>query len=343
MNAKKYHTLFVASIEKYVEKIDSEHIPECTTEIRLFAIARNESLRMDYFLKYYMQIGVDRFFILDNDSKDDTVAICKQYQNVHVFSISLSYKHHWFWMEYFLDKYGMNSWCIVVDIDELVCYPLMSQKVDLKLLASYMARYCYSAMRFLLLDMYSNKPVQDINYCRGQDPIKHCCFFDPEFNEVETILLDKRKWVKFNTIVYTGGMRERVFGSVSPHVMGKYLQMPYFLSKISFFKKRKRNYLTQGMHAINGSRIADVRGVVFHTKFLQDFISEVDEEVLRQEHFDSAIMYKIFKNKIDGYEQFCLMGKNSVKYESYVQLIDLDIMQTSDLYENYVYLKTSLL
>ena len=44
------------------QRIDKNHIPNNKNEIRLFVIARNESLRLPYFLKYYFEKGVAGFF-----------------------------------------------------------------------------------------------------------------------------------------------------------------------------------------------------------------------------------------------------------------------------------------
>ena len=42
-------------------------------EIRLFAKCRNESARLGAFFDHYRGLGVDRFFIVDNDSTDGSL------------------------------------------------------------------------------------------------------------------------------------------------------------------------------------------------------------------------------------------------------------------------------
>ena len=49
-----------------LKRLDTHGIPEDKSEIRLFGVVRNESLRMPYFLDYYRRMGVMRFFIVDS-------------------------------------------------------------------------------------------------------------------------------------------------------------------------------------------------------------------------------------------------------------------------------------
>ena len=83
------------------QRIDKNHISKNKKEIRLFVIARNESLRLPFFLKYYFEKGVDRIFLIDNNSTDNTREIALSFQNVHVFKINESFKIFWYWSEFF--------------------------------------------------------------------------------------------------------------------------------------------------------------------------------------------------------------------------------------------------
>jgi hypothetical protein len=326
--AKLQHQRNVRAVKNIVKRLDSGKIPVNTTEIRLFVIARNESLRLPYFLNYYKKLGVNRFFIIDNNSSDDTTQIALEYNNVHVFTTRYPYTNHWYWMEYFLEIYGMDHWCIVVDVDELIAYPYSDKGLSLAGLINYLDSNGYTAMRFLLLDIYSDKSIQESVYKKGDDPLEVCRFFDREFEEKEVILFDKLNQRSFNAIVYTGGMRERVFNNRPG-------SLPYHLSKISILKKSPDNYLTQGMHAVNGALLADIQGVVFHTKFMHDFLDEVKEEAKREEHFDNAIMYKIFNEALKKDPSLCMKTENSRLYRDLDQLIDLGIVLTSKNLDDY--------
>ncbi len=281
-------------------KIDKNRVPNKKEEIRLFTMARNESLRLPYFLKYYTDMGVDRIFLIDNYSADDTCKIALSHPNVHIFKIKESFKKSWYWMEYFLKKYGKGRWCMVVDIDELFAYPY-AEVVPLRILINYLEKNNFEAIRSFFLDIYSKSPIIKTNYIVGTNPLQSCPFFDKGFYKAIVQLFDKKKWTFFTTEIFSGGMRERVFNQfagVSRH---------YYLSKISLFKNTGNVYLTGGMHAINGARLADITGVVFHTKYLQDFIERVEVEAKREVHHGNAVEYKI-------YNKACTQNKNISLY-----------------------------
>lgn len=311
------------------QRIDKIHIPTNKKEIRLFVIARNESLRFPYFLKYYFEKGVDRIFLIDNNSTDNTREIALSYPNVHVFKINESFKNFWYWIQFFLEKYGKNMWCMVVDVDELFSYPY-AEIAPLRVLISYMELNNYEAIRSFLLDIYSEKPISKTGYKQNDNPLECCPYFDLNFYSGQVRLFDKSRWEYFNTTIYFGGMRERVFNKITGSSWN------YHLSKISLFKNTSNIYLTEGMHAINGATLADITGVVFHSKHLQDFAPRVEAESKREVHFGNALEYKI-------YNQACLMEKNiilyfqnSVKYKNTKQLVKLGLMKNSIMFNAYL-------
>ncbi len=68
-----YYLKRISSIIQ-LKSVDKKVIPDLKNEIRLFAIMRNESLRLPHFINYYKKLGVDRFIIIDNNSSDSSVA-----------------------------------------------------------------------------------------------------------------------------------------------------------------------------------------------------------------------------------------------------------------------------
>jgi hypothetical protein len=328
-NLKLDHFNRVKQTKAVCKKIDKNSIPKGETEIRLFVIARNESLRLPYFLKYYSRLGVDRFFFIDNNSTDNTREIALLHKNTHVFKIDESYKDHWNWMEFFLDKYGKNKWCIVVDVDELLYFPY-SEIVSLKQLTSYLESNRYNALRSLLLDVYSDKAITDSFYKSNQNPLKICQFFDHQFFIENVKLFDKRRWKFFDSRSYFGGVRKRVFMNNDDSGYGSNL------TKISLFKYFNNIYLFQGMHGINGANIADIEGTVMHTKFLHDFKIRVNEESIREEHFNNAMEYKVYNNSMQINEKLTLKYEGSIKYKNTQQLVYLGIMKSSDDYQSFL-------
>ncbi len=316
----------IGRTKEIYKRIDEGNIPAGDDEIRLFVIARNESLRLPYFLSYYFNLGVDRIFLIDNGSTDMTCDIALRATNVHIFQITESFKDFWNWIEYFLETYGKDRWCFVVDVDELFTFP-HSEKIPLKVLLHYLDQYQYTAVKSCLLDMYSKKKINNTKYMPGQDPLKACPYFDTDFKRREQTFFDPKHmtWYKYEIIF--GGMRQRIFGEIGTY------KWSYCLSKNSLFKYSDDIYLAGGMHTINGARFADIHGVTFHTKFLYDFIEETEIESEREVHFCDGLEYKLYNYRIEENPDLSLHYKGSVKYESTQQLIDFGIIRTSKLFD----------
>ena len=281
---KCYYQKKRAESIKTLKRIDNEKIFNNPKEIRLFAIMRNESLRLPHFLSYYKNLRIDRFFIIDNNSTDNSIEIALKEENVHVFSTIETYQNHWYWMEHLLETYGKNHWCVVVDIDELFSYP-NQDILKLPQLVEYFEEEKYTSISSLLLDMYDSKELNKVNYNQSESPLRVLRFFDKDYYESNFHFWDWKNMKSVNTNAFAGGMRERVFGSMQPLDI---------LTKTSFFKYEKDVYLIQGMHAVSNTASSDIEGIVFHTKFLQDFIGEVQEEAVREEHYGNAISQLTF-------------------------------------------------
>lgn len=313
------------SINSSVIRLDRKKIPYDQSEVRLFCIMRNESLRLPHFMNYYNKLKVDRFFMIDNNSLDNSVSIASSFNNVHIFNTTESYKNHWYWMEYMLENFGRGHWCVVVDIDELMCFPHVDI-LSVHNMCQFLERSGDTALRALLLDIYSNQSVQNTHYVSGNNPIDSCPYFDTSYYEVTFPYFDRMRWKPFSSTHFAGGMRERVFGKSNPITS---------LNKFPLFKYTPETYLGQGMHAINGAKISDMQGVVLHTKFLSDFIQEAQEESLREQHFNKAAYYKDFKYKFDNDPNLCLANSDSVSFQNFDQLVKLGLMKTNEQFEEF--------
>ena len=319
---KNYWKLRNINISK-IKRISSQIFVNDSSEIRLFAIMRNESLRLSYFFNYYKNLGVEQFFLVDNNSTDDSVELALKQENVHVFETKDNYQNHWYWMEHLLDTYGKGHWCVVVDIDELFSYPY-SEHLSLRELRAFLESRNETAIRTFLLDMYSDQSVAAASYSRGGNPLEVVNYFDIAYRNMPFSFPDRPKGKPYTFEIFTGGMRDRVFGKSNP---------PSILSKVPFFKNTEGTYLSQGMHAINGATLSEVQGVVFHTKFLSDFITEVEEECQREQHYGNAFYYKIFHQKLKETPDIQFYYEGSVKFENSQQLVELGLMKTTPEFE----------
>lgn len=311
------------------KRLDDKSIPNIDNEIRLFVVARNEEVRLPYFFHYYSELGVNRFFLIDNDSSDRTVEISLKTKNVHVFQITESFKNFWHWVEYLLENYGMNQWCLVVDVDELFSYPY-AESLPLPKLTEYLDINHCTAVKSFLLDMYSKKSINTTEYVQGTNPLKACPYFESGFRKKVQKFFDPKhnSWYIYDSVY--GGVRERVFGQI-----GKY-NWSYCLSKISLLKYSDDVYLSEGMHTLNGGCFSDIEGITFHTKFLFDFVQRAFIESEREVHFCDGIEYKFYSHHLNLSPELSLYKEKSIRYKDTSQLVKLGIMKSSKHYEQFI-------
>ena len=74
-----------------LERLDDRPMDLRPHELLTFSCVRDEVLRLPYFLDYHRQLGVNRFFVVDNASTDGTTRLLLEQQDVHVFEARGSY------------------------------------------------------------------------------------------------------------------------------------------------------------------------------------------------------------------------------------------------------------
>lgn len=305
-----------------LKRLNNFSFPAGSSEIRLFTMARNEALRLPFFLDYYFKRGVDRIFLIDNNSTDDTVNIALAHANVHVLQTKESFKNYYFWMENLLLRYGRNHWCVGVDMDEFLIYP-NSEEISLRSLIEYLEQNQFTAMHGLMLDMYPGTDLNDVRYQSGENPIKYADHFDVKFDSEYRDLYNEKAGRRYQFIRYGGGMRKRLFG------------VDTNLTKVPLFKYNRNIYTAAGMHAIDGAALADIRGAVHHFKYLQDFVDRTVEEAKREQHAGGGAFYKPMAERLVNDSLTELHHGGSVKFEDTNQLVDLGILATSSAFERF--------
>ncbi len=109
-----------------LNRIDTRLIADDPDEIRAFMVVRNEIARLPQNLCHHRNIGVARFFIVDNGSTDGSREYLLTQPDCHVFTTLNSFSESNCgvnWLNTIIDKYGTNRWCLIVDADEWFVYP----------------------------------------------------------------------------------------------------------------------------------------------------------------------------------------------------------------------------
>ena len=144
-----------------LEMVSAAPVPDIHNEIRLFLIVRNEITRLPYLFSYYRNLGVGRFFVVDDRSDDGSRDFLLSQENCHVFHPSNSYNQGGKrWHNLLLDTYGSGHWCLVVDADELLVYP-GCERLPLPDFCKFLDTEGSTAFFAFLLDMYPDRNLSE--------------------------------------------------------------------------------------------------------------------------------------------------------------------------------------
>jgi hypothetical protein len=301
-------------------RLDSRPVPAAAGEIRLFMVARNESLRLPYCFRYYRRLGVDRFFLIDNDSTDGGREYALAQPDTHVFWSGDSYKQascgH-LWLETLLGAYGRDGWCVVVDADEVLVYP-HCESATLRDLCRFLDGQRQTAMFSILVEMYSRAPFAKNLYRPNQDPLEVCAYLD-----ADNYAHSRVRALGQTRLHVTGGMRQRVFGTDA------------CLNKYALLKWTGGLKAYQGMHWIDHAAVADVSGAVLHFKYFSDFADRVREEVARKQHWSDAAEYREYLGALARVPDLCPHYDGSVRFTDSSQLTALGIAHSSPAFDEF--------
>jgi hypothetical protein len=302
-------------------RLDTKAIPPGLQEIRLFAGVRNEILRLPLWLDHYRRLGVDRFFVADNDSGDGTRDALLGEPDVHVFHTAESFHESDSgrrWIAELMSQYGVGRWCVVSDADELLAPPYW-EDTDLRYVANFLDSEGSEAFPCCLLDMYSSLPIRETVLSPGSDPFELCPYFDPDFETRDGSFPHENQKHVIPTV--SGSTRTKVFG------------IKAYLSKIGMLKYSPGMVLTSGQHAILGARETQVRGVMFHFKFFSDFIEKTTGELDRNERQTHAHEWVAYEKTLRENPDLSLFDDRSVRIKDSRQLLDFGVMNTTPAYE----------
>jgi hypothetical protein len=334
-----------------IKRLDEHWIPADKNEIRLFGVVRNENLRLPYFLDYYRRLGVSRFFIVDNDSKDGTMEFLLAQPDCSVFHTAGSYGSTvsgLSWLNPLINEYGEGYWIILADADEILVYPHCEER-KLPEFCAWLDRHMYQGIFTLLLDMYSSCPLNRVNYQRGENFLNVCDHFDRDYFFVRRLGLPFLK-PAFPALEPIGGPRLRLCypGQNTPRLWPRLreklarrlspLCSRYGLARVlgaegpapQSFKiplvKWKRGFAFVNSHRLNPIQLAPVTGALLHCKYFQDFSARVQDAIERNAHFDNSTEYRRYGELLSKDTALSMVYEGSVKYTDSASLLELRLI-----------------
>ncbi|WP_353573242.1 tetratricopeptide repeat protein [Candidatus Albibeggiatoa sp. nov. BB20] len=297
-----------------LQRIDSKPINLVDRELLLFAYTKDELQRLDWFLDYYRQLGVTRFFIVDNDSSDQTQAFLLQQADVHLFWTNDHYGRAgsgMSWINQLVEDYGDGHWCLFTDTDEAFVFPEMEHK-GIHHLLDYLDANGYEAVKSFMLDMYPETFGK--NNLTVRQAIDNACYFDNDYSFFG--------YYKAPYWRVRGGVRKRLFE-------GRELQ-----NKTPLIKGGKGIKFLASSHFITAARVADVSSVLLHYKLpLYPQLLDADRNILQDKNIVNLgghcqRRHHIYQQKLSefGTDNSCICPSTE-KYVSSQQLVDLGLIQ----------------
>lgn len=290
-------------------------------DILLFSTLRDEHVRLPYFLKYYRDLGVAHFLIVDNDSSDGGREYLAQQRDVSLWHTRGSYKDANYgvdWLNWLQRRYAHGHWTLVVDPDELFVYPFCDTR-PIRALTDWLDVSRIRSFGAMLLDMYPKGRIDAVPYTAGQDPLDVACWFDPGNYTFE-------KNPRYGNLWIQGGPRARVFFKDNP-------RMAPALNKVPLVKWNKRYTYVSSTHMLlprGLNRTYDewggekASGILLHAKFLNTFAEKAKEELRRGQHYSASIEYKSYNENLQANPD--LWCKWSERYINWRQLEILGLM-----------------
>lgn len=290
-------------------------------QILLFATLRNERIRLPFFLKYYRDLGVNHFLIVDNDSTDGGREFLASQPDVSVWTTKASYRESRFgvdWLNWLARKYGCGHWCLTVDPDEFIVYPFCDTR-PLRALCDWLDSSNLRTFSAMILDMYPKGPLNAQPYAEGQNPFEIAQYFDSGNYSIH------RNWYLENLWIQ-GGPRMRAFFADNPEAAPA-------LNKIPLVKWDRSLVYVDSTHMIlprGLNRVYDewggekASGCLLHAKFLDTFAVKAAEEMLRRQHYANSQEYRAYQDSMARHPD--LWCKYSEKYINWRQLEILGLM-----------------
>ena len=282
---------------------------------------RNERVRLPYFLKYYRDMGVDHFLMVDNGSTDGSREYLAEQGDISLWTTDASYKRARYgvdWMNALASRHGHGHWCLTVDVDEFFVYPFCDTR-PIRALTDWLDASAIRSFGAMLLDMYPKGPIDAVPYTEGQDPFEIAPWFD-----AGNYTLQKNS--RFGNLWIQGGPRARVFFADEPaHAPA--------LNKIPLVRWERRYAYVSSTHTLlpRGLNLVydewggeKASGVLLHAKWLSPFVEKAEEELTRRQHYAGSREYRAYAERMDRTDS--LWCRWSERYINWRQLEILGLM-----------------
>jgi len=290
-------------------------------DVLVLSTLRNERVRLPYFLKYYRDIGVGHFLIVDNDSTDGSREYLAEQPDVSLWSTPAGYKQARYgvdWLNRLARRHGHGHWCLTVDPDEFLVYPFCDTR-PIRALTDWLDASALKSFGAMLIDMYPRGRIDAQPYAEGQDPFEIACWFDSGNYTF-------RKNPDYRNLWIQGGPRARMFFPENPGRAPALNKIPLVKWDRSYvYASSTHMLLPRGLNLVydewGGEKTC---GCLLHAKFLHTFADKSAEELARRQHYAGGREYEVYAERLqDNPDLWC---EWSERYINWRQLEILGLM-----------------
>jgi hypothetical protein len=298
-----------------LERLDDRPIDLTADAIVACTLLRNEADRIPSLLAHHRALGVERFFVVDNGSTDESLPLLLEEADVHVWASAIGFEAENYGAASFdvlLRAYARGHWVVIVDADELLWYPDWETRA-LPGLCAELDEHGHRALGAVLLDMYARAPITETCVPRGSAPLDVCRYFDRRWVHTMTA----RTGPFQNQVGLYGGVRRRVFGG---------RRWDYCLNKVPLVRYDLDTVLVGGQHATNHT-LSPTRAAVLHFKFDERLAQYALNEIEEDQRGDFASEYLAYVEALALRPDLTLYDEaESVELACSAQLVDLGVM-----------------
>jgi len=296
-------------------------------QLAVVCLVRDGAPYVRDFVTHYQALGAAQIVLLDNGSRDETLALALAHPDVTVLSCPLPYREYMNELKRFLiRRFGRRRWSLCVDIDELFDYP-GSDRLPLAGLLRYLRHYGYNAVVGQMLDMFAAEPAQpggepDERGLRERFPLAQLAHVQPKSYE---------RYEAVNSIsnpaitVMHGGVRKALFGTDV-----------YLTKHPLIFLEAPVQPITPSAHGACGARVADLSCVLYHYKFIEDFAQRVRQAVAEENYYLASQEYKQYLAVLEREPVLSFDLPGAWPVASADELVERGFLAVSDQYLRWV-------
>ena len=282
-------------------------------EVVVVCVVRNEIVMLPHFLHHYRRLGIDRFIFIDNLSDDGTTALLLAQPDAIVYSAEADYRVARYgvtWQLCAMAHHAMGKWVIAVDADELLVIPQLEDG-KIRTWLQELDRSGYTAAQTPMVDMLPQGPLSEADFAQ-QSPFEVAPFIDQP--PVQPWRLGSGQFS--NQASYVSALRHRLAPNSPPNA--------FTSQKIPLFRYQPWIHLADGLHYASNVSLGRPSAWLAHFKYHSKFALKVQEEVVRQQHFEQAAEYRIYAQMISETGGLFHSSEVSRRFDSTLLLEDLD-------------------